>query len=513
MLLQADITLLSSVDESIKSLFTLKDLIYLFDLPILAALLIFIIKKGVTPINIKTRLVRSGVLLLVGLMCVTGVYRASNMGSPVYSNNYVTKTMGVFYFHVDNTKRFFQNQFESKGLTKKDKEKIKDYFKGETAPAQNFRGIARGKNLIVVQVEALQEFVINRKIMGKEITPNLNKLLKDSLFFNNYYYQVAGGNTSDAEFLSNTSLYPLKEGSAFYRKADNFYYSLPKTLKQQGYDTYALHAFGAKFYNRQQMYNSLGFDKFINGEAFKMDDFAGWKGNALSDSSFFRQSLDIIDTSRPFYSFFITLSSHHPYVYFKDFDFNVGQYQGTYLGNYLKAINYTDKCLGEFINNLKRRGLYDKSLLMIYGDHSAIPKVVSEDFMKFLNKENNDAEWIKLQKVPLIIRYPGLRNGQVDPLTGGEIDLLPTIANLMGFDYKYALGKDLLNTGKGYAVLRNGTVVTDKYCYLNDLGGVYSLKTDEKLNKSKYQKEIDRLTKGLDISDLILDKNGLAGLK
>jgi len=87
-------------------------------------------------------------------------------------------------------------------------------------------------------------------------------------------------------------------------------------------------------------------------------DFAGWDGQALSDSSFFRQSFDKIDTTKPFYSFYITLSSHHPFTYFEDYDFDVGEFEGTYIGNYLKAANYLDKCIGEFIAELKKRGAF-----------------------------------------------------------------------------------------------------------------------------------------------------------
>lgn len=514
MMLQADIALLSSVDECIKSLFTIKDLIYLIDMPALFFLFVSIIKKGVTYVDIRTRLLRGGILLFFGLILVTFAYKASNIGSPVYNNNYVTKRMGVFYFHLDDTKRFIAKRFfTSKELTKAEKERIRAHFEQKpVVSGNNFRGIAKGKNLIIVQVEALQEFLINRKVMGREITPNLNKLLKESLYFNNFYYQVAGGNTSDAEFLCNTSLYPLKEGSVFYRCADNFYYSLPKALKEKGYYTYALHAYGSKFYNRDKMYKSLGFDRFVSSKDYVMDEFVGWEGDALSDSSFFRQSMKIINTSRPFYCFFVTLSSHHPFKFFKDFKFDVGEYEGTYLGNYLKAANYADKALGEFIEDLKRRGLYDETLLVIYGDHSAVPKFESRDLFKFLKINDNVVEWTKLQKVPLIIRYPGLKNGEVNSVTGGEIDILPTIANLMGFEYKYALGKDLLNTDKGYVVLRNGTVITDTYCFLNDEGEVYSLKTCKKLNKRKYQKELDKMMRELDISDLIIEKNALANM-
>jgi predicted AlkP superfamily pyrophosphatase or phosphodiesterase len=186
------------------------------------------------------------------------------------------------------------------------------------------------------------------------------------------------------------------------RYPGNFYYSLPKILKQQEYNTYAFHAFDSKFWNRTEMYKSIGFDTFFNGDSFVKDDFAGWDGKALSDKSFFAQSLDKIDSGKPFYGFFITLSSHHPFNYFNSYSFDAGEYEDTYIGNYLKAANYADSALGQFIDGLKSKGLYDDALLVIYGDHSAVPKHLASELFKFTNTDYSDLNWTKLQKIPLI---------------------------------------------------------------------------------------------------------------
>jgi phosphoglycerol transferase MdoB-like AlkP superfamily enzyme len=355
----------------------------------------------------------------------------------------------------------------------------------------------------------MQEFVINRKIAGKEITPNLNKLISDSLYFDNLHYQIGAGNTSDAEFLSNTSLYPAKEGSVYYRFTQNTYDSLPRILKEQSYESYAMHAFTAGFWNRTEMYQTLGFDKFVNGDDYIPDDFEGWNGDALSDASFFRQSVEKFDSSNPFYAFMITLSSHHPFNDFENHDFYTAEFEGTYIGNYMKAAHYADKCIGEFVDDLEKRGILENTLLVLYGDHSAVPKHLAGQMMDLLNMKYSELEWTKLQKVPLIIHYPGLKNGEKVSTTGGQIDILPTIANLMGFEAPYAIGKDLLNTQKGYAVLRNGTVITDDYVFLNDTGETFDIKTGSALKKKDYEKEISSYLEELTISDLIIEKDAL----
>ena len=507
-ILQCDIRLLSSVDQSIMSLFKIKDVIYLLDLPLMILGLKSLSLKTVEEISLKKRMKIALPIMIIGLVCFFTVYSTTDKGIFAYSGNYVARRMGVLYSHVDLTKNYIKETISNnKGLSGRERQSIESFFKNRKKEGNRLYGAAEGKNLIIIQMEAMQGFVVNRKLNGVEITPNLNRLIKESLYFDNFYFQVAGGNTSDAEFLCNTSLYPVKEGSVYMRYPYNTYHSLPRILKDKGYKTYALHAFDENFWNRKEMYKAIGFDNFFHSENFEKDDFAGWDGTALSDRSFFRQSLDKIDTSSPFYSFFITLSSHHPFTYFENYDFDVGEFEGKYLGNYIRAANYADSCLGEFLQDLKDRGLYENSLLVLYGDHSAVPRHMAGELMEFVGTGYSDAEWIKLQKVPCMIRYPGLEKGEVISVTGGQVDLLPTIANLMGLEADYAMGKDMLNTKKGYAVLRYGHVITDDYLYLNDLKELYDLKSGKALNIKDYKAQINSLLHELQVSDLIVEKN------
>jgi phosphoglycerol transferase MdoB-like AlkP superfamily enzyme len=258
------------------------------------------------------------------------------------------------------------------------------------------------------------------------------------------------------------------------------------------------------------MYGSLGFDKFISVQDYKLDELIGYAGYSLSDESFFRQSLDKIDTSKPFYGFMITLSSHHPYSFFEDYqykDFNVGNMEKTYLGRYFKSINYLDSCIGKLVEDLKKRGLYDNTLLAIYGDHYAIPKTESAQMMNFLGLENNEYEWTKILKVPLIISCPGLPQGQTIETTAGEIDILPTIANLMGFEAPHAMGNDILNTEEGFAIIKNNTLVTDKFMYMIDEDNVYDPKKNAILNKDAFLNDIEKHKNDTSVAEIIIKKD------
>ena len=505
--------LLAPVRDSVVALVRRTDIIFFLDIPISLAFIIFVkrfFKKPALSSHAVGRLATSALLLASGFImlqiCVSRIDRTNF----IYDNVNPVKKLGILYFHAYDTGRYLSDRlFVDRTVSSADIQMLTDYFEAKSRKSKKYKGIASGKNLIVVQVEALMEFVIGKSVNGNEITPNMNNLIKESFFFDSLYYQVAGGNTSDAEFLFNTSLYPARESAVYFRYATNSFLSLPKLLKEQGYTSYAFHANNPNFWNRVVMYETLGFDKFISAKDYKHDEYVGWNGWSLSDASFYRQSLEMIDKSKPFYGFFITLSSHHPYTYFdgsyKDFD--VGQYEGTYLGRYFKAINYADRALGLFIEEIKKQGLYDKTLLVVYGDHHAIPREHSGDLMKFLNMQYSDFLFRKIQKVPVIIRCPGVTESTRISVTGGQIDLLPTVGNLMGLDISYAMGRDLLNTDKSYAVLRNGSVITDEFLYLSELEEVYDIETGAVLPNGSYGKTLEMLQKELYISDMILQKD------
>jgi len=506
----AQISLVAPAGDSINVLLNPSDVILILEIPVLLRLLFLFRKSGVKSIPFPTRLVTGVLVAAISIGALRLFYKNSDIPMFNYDRNYVAKELGILYFHVYDVQAYVnENILTNKVLTKEDKQLIEEFYanKSKVPKTDNYHGIAQGKNLIMMQLESFQAFLLNREIDGREITPNLNKLLKESVFFENFHYQVGGGNTSDAEFLSNNSLYPAQQGAVYFRYPGNTYHSLPKLLKKQGYDTYVFHAYHPSFWNRANMYKAVGFDKFYSSGDFitPAEEIEGW---GLGDKSFLLQSLEKIDKSKPFYSFMITLSSHYAYGSFEDNDeFDVGEYEGTTFGNYIKAAHYVDSAIGGFLEELKKQGLYDNTLLVFYGDHHAFPKDKSEDMQHFLGIDDSEFEWLKYQKVPLIIHYPGLKNGEVMDITGGQIDILPTVANLMGFEVPYAMGKDLLNSEEGYAILRGGSYITDSYIYISNLGEAFDKKTGRKLEEKEYEKDFERFEKELEVSDTILHKN------
>ncbi len=505
------IGLVGSITESILNLVRIKDIVFFIDIPVVIICMYLykhVFHFRIEKIKIAKKLVTAGVVFAVGFGLFQWTYSNSSPGAFPYDNNYVSNSLGVLYFHYYDMKKFAVDHFfADNSLSEEERGTIDVYYEDKQPAGEKYQGAAKGKNLIVLQLESIQQFVINRKFDGKELTPNLNRFINDSAYFENFYYQTGNGNTSDAEFLTNTSLYPINQGAVYFRFPSNTYESTANLLKEQGYATYVAHANNPSFWNRTEMYKSLGFDTFISNKDLVIDEYRGW---GLSDKSFLKQAMEKVDTFRPFYGFFITLSSHHPFNYFDDYTgFDPGKYEGTILGDYMKAVHYVDEALGEFLNDLKQSGLYDNSVIVIYGDHAAMQKDQAYLLNDFIDYQNNEFNWLTLQKTPCFIRFPGMDNTGVQKITAGEIDILPTVANLLGFDAPHALGKDLFNTDKGYAILRNSAVITDDFVYTGNLSGKVYDHAGTLLDKKVYADVIKEYQKQLDMSDLIVKKDGL----
>ncbi|MEG0331167.1 MAG: LTA synthase family protein [Clostridium sp.] len=393
---------------------------------------------------------------------------------------------------------------------------VVEFFDKKPNESPKYKGIAEGKNLIVIQLEAFQSFLLNRSINGVEITPNLNKLSKESVNFNNCYVQIGAGGTSDAEFLTNTSLLPLSDKSVYTDYSGNTYESLPKKLKEKGYYTSVMHANRPGFWNRYLMYRSLGFDVFESELSFNLDEklILG-----LSDESFFNQAIGKMKSyKQPFYSFMISLTSHYPFMDTKgklNGYMNVSDLEGTVTGNMIKSARYTDEMLGKFLEKLKQEGLYDNSIIAIYGDHGGVSIDRKGELAKLLYGSDTmtNLQWEEAQKVVSMIHIPGSNiKGEVNAVAG-QYDMYPTLANLLNIDNKYTLGRDLLNSKNGFAVNSAGSIFNDDAIYIAEDDKVYSRKDGSVLNKKDYFNLFNKREVYYDLSEHIIKCNLLKNLK
>ena len=333
-----------------------------------------------------------------------------------------------------------------------------------------YYGVAEGRNVFIIQVEALQNFVIGTSYEGQEIMPNLNAMIaNDTIYFNNYSYQIGGGNTSDAEFAVNNSLFAPESEAAYVKYENNDFYGLPFLLKNSGYTgAHAFHGYEGSFWNRRKAYVKQGFDDFTALEDFEQTDMFPM---GLSDKEMFRQSLEKIKTyEEPFYSFIITVSSHYPYgIPLKDRDITVKESDnGTLFGCYVQAVNYTDRAIGEFIEGLKECGLYENSIIVIYGDHYALSNTDSNNTTRFKDTFGRDYNIFDVFNIPLIIHIPGSGITETKTIAGGHMDVLPTLLCLLGIhnDKAVMFGQNLLEAESGFVCeqthLAIGSFISDE---------------------------------------------------
>lgn len=328
-------------------------------------------------------------------------------------------------------------------------------LKGIDAPESiisSYWDAAKGRNVIIIQLESFQNFLVGLNVDGQEVTPNLNKLAQESLYFPHFYQQVGQGNTSDAEFVVNSSYYIPPRGAASQEYADYEVPSLPRLLTENGYNTTTFHTNHVEFWNRLEMYSALGFGDYYEYDFFGEEDMIAF---AASDAVLYRKTAEELaalqEEGRPFYSQVISMSAHHPYHLPEDrYKMDLPErFEGTLVGNYIRAQNYADYEFGLFIDQLKKNGVWDNSLIVVYGDHLGLPIYSLESDDKALMKEIFGREYsmADMINIPLVISAPGAVEGaRVDQL-GGQVDIVPTVASLLGIsmdDYIH-FGQDLLS--------------------------------------------------------------------
>lgn len=365
---------------------------------------------------------------------------------PLNVNYLVVGHTGVYTFHLIDLQRFIALKANKAPLDEATTTRIQDYFRGRDMRPNALTGLGRGLNLMVVQLESFETFPVGMRIDGQEVTPNLNRLAKESLYFPNIFYQTAKGNTSDAEFMLNNSLLPLRDGAVNYFYAENDYYPLPMRLKERGYTPLAFHPYGRMFWNRSFVYPRLGFEKFYSRRFFEPDQVFNL---GLSDESFYRQTLDFLKGyPEPFYAQLITLTSHHPYLIPPEHrHLTLPDWIPPYLQDYLQAVHYADKAIGTLLHGLEAQGLKDRTVLAFYGDHEGASFHYFNEIRRLQGRAPLQDEALaraRLQTVPLFIRVPGATLRGTFEQAGGQIDILPTLSNLMGLgDDGVFLGEDL----------------------------------------------------------------------
>lgn len=499
---------MGDLGSSIHSLIKPIDLFYFADLFILY----FVLKKkklDVKPLpkKLPRQILIASIVVFVINLGLAEIQRPQLL-TRSFDRQMLVKNLGTFNYHIYDI--VIQTQVKSKKVFADGSEltDVENYVKANyTEPDKELFGIAKGKNVILISLESTQNFLINYKLNGEEVTPFLNELVKNSYYFDQFYHQTGQGKTSDAEFLIDNSLYPLARGAVFFTHSQNQYEAMPKILKENGYETAVFHANNKSFWNRDLMYQAFGYDRFFGMEDYSLteENQVGW---GLKDKEFFVQSLPLMDqVQQPFYGKFLTLTNHFPFTLNPEDQLLSPTDTLTndkIVNQYLQTVRYEDEAVKEFFTMLKEKGYYDNSIIVLYGDHYGISQNHNEAMGQLLGKEITPFEAAELQKVPFIIHIPG-EEGKTIHTVGGQVDIRPTILHLLGIQTKNQIqfGHDLLSPErKGFAAFRDGSFVTDEFIYTEET--CYNKADGTPVEKEKCEPYFEKINTELDFSDSII---------
>lgn len=465
-----------------------------------------------------------------------------------WNREYLVQRFGIYVYQINDAIKSTESKFTSIFGYDSASKLVREFYEEkkltDIKQDNEYTNIFEGKNVIVIHAESMMTHDMTLSFNGEELTPNLNKLASEGLFFSNYYSQVSVGTSSDTEFTFNTSLLPASTGTVFVNYWDRKYEATPNFFASKGYYTASMHANNSSFWNRNVMHETLGYKKFYAKSDYDYSDESKVLGMGLSDEEFFNQSLEKIkkinEENDNFYVTLITLTNHTPW----DGEDGYGDYtvdykttitdengvetevvlpymEGRELGDYFKATHYADMALGKFIENLDQNGLLDNTVLVLYGDHDA--KISKREYRYFYNYDfetgetydKEDERYVTVdyynyelnRKVPFIIwtkdsKGNKLLNKEITTIAG-MYDAMPTLANMFNFDYEYGLGHDLFSVKDNIVVFPNGNWVTDKM-YYNAQKEEYLLLKDSVVNDEEIERNKEYANTLLEVSNSIV---------
>lgn len=497
---------------SIFALLHLYDPLYFLDTIIL---IVLVATKFVNPKPIRVAKHKLSLVFVAGILFFSINLGLAESDRPqlltrTFDRNYIVKYLGVYNFTIYDGIQSAKASTERALADGDNMTEVRNYLTSTYAsPNPEYFGKGKGMNVIYIHLESFQNFLLNYKLNGQEVTPFLNSFTKDAntLYFDNFFHQTGQGKTSDAEFMLENSMFGLPQGSVFTNKANNTYQSAPAILGQQGYTSAVFHGNYKTFWNRDEIYKSFGFNKFFDASYYDMNE-KDVVNYGLKDKPFFNESIPLLQTlKQPFYTKFITLSNHFPYPIDKaEATIEPAKTGDSSVDTYFQTARYLDESVKGFIDYLKQSGLYDNSIIVMYGDHYGISDNHSAAMSQIMGKEMNSFENAQLQRVPLIIRVPGMEGG-VQHQYGGEIDVLPTLLHLLGTDTKnyVQFGSDLLSPDHKQVVpFRNGNYVSPTVTALN--GKYYDTATGNPVEFTDEIKQNEQMVqKSLKYSDQVVN--------
>lgn len=515
------------ISAALKDLFSVVQLLYFIDL---FALVIMLVTRFLKIQKIKSRawkpaIVYFAIMVVVYGSTIPGYVEAAQQYR--YNKKMQLEYGTLYTFHFLDLKSNINLKKTAKYTNKDDlmiayNDLKNTYSQNYQDDLYNLKGSAQGMNVIVLQLESFQEFLLFKEINGKEITPNLNKFAKENIEFKNMMIQ-SYSTTADSEHSTTSSLYPLENGMAYAQYSSNEYDDFFKIYHNNGYYTMYMHGNDGSFWNRKNVYGHLDIDELDFIEAFDAED-TYYINEWVSDESLFRQAVPklkkaIEENEKPFFANIVAASSHNAFDLpglenkYNYVDIDVGEYKDMYFGNYLEAINYSDKQFGVFIEKLKDAGLYDNTVIVVFGDHYGM-QMYNYEMLDYIEEKDHRYNTVETEinyiNVPMVIRVPGVEHKEIDK-TVSKLDIKPTICFLTGTEDGFSIGTSMFGD-KDFVCLNNGVIVTDDYYYngywyYRSNGEQIDIDNIDEELKNKLDYYIECMEKELSISNSVVLNN------
>ena len=437
-----------------------------------------------------------------------------NIYNSFNDNNKAIKVSGLYEYTVRNFYITFLKSDE--GANQKDLDFLKEEYSKEKEVNKNkYTGKYKDNNLIIVQLEGLDSWLIN-----KNDTPTLYNMMKNSINFTNHYsYYNGGGSTFNSEFAVNTGfITPVSyTQNAYTFNKNSFPYSLAHLFKKQGYAVNAFHMNTKEYYSRGTNYKNWGYDNYyglVDQNTYKDNSYYLDRELLLNEE--FKEKMF---GSEKFVDYIITYTNHMPFNPEKgnckmllDLDKKENEnvsYDLTEEDCVRRQAKETDYMMELLVKELKEREIFDKTTIVVLTDHYLYTLSDKSILDKYKNTSNN-----LINHTPFFI-YTNNKDKKTIKTVTSQLNVLPTVLNLFGIDYNpnHYIGQDALNNNyrklvffsdyswyDGNVYVDGGVVTNNKYINQNALEEKnynvnYLIKKNDLTLKYNYFKDMEKSSK------------------
>ena len=500
-------------------------------LPLIPFILVNLFKGKQYKYNYILRICITSLLCILSIACLFLTFtnypeniKKSESDSYLYHTLYnkvrAVDRLGLYSYTIKDAQLTLNHKIEN---TDEQKTMIDLYIEehGYVSEPNDYTGIFKGKNLILILCESLSTIAID-----EELTPTLSMMKTQGINFDNHYAPVYQSATADSEFISLTSQIPsIDNGPLAYDFYENTFPSaLPQLFREIGYSANSFHSFKKEFYNRETLHYTYGFTylyDWVDLNLEKRPEFVE-AYNWIHDRELFTKALEATNenATEPFFDFFISVSGHVPYVrerYELEYDLwqtivlhgEAGEKYSTEALCYLAAQKTLDSGLEALIEDLTKAGQLENTVIAVYGDHYPYGLTKSATKELFTDLKND----YEIYKVPFIIWTPSLENSTTIETVTSTYDIMPTLCNLFDINLNGHLitGRDALSDKEGLVIFEDRSWLNDRAYYNATKGTVVKLDpsiTDDEIEEinNKVFEEI-QISQNILISDYFAEKN------